>query len=72
MKTMTQKVTEYYGVKTIDDVLKKINWCDSVYPGFCVNKDCNYVEDMLEPDGYCDCPDCGKKVKSLPMLFGII
>ena len=69
---MKQKLMEYYGCKNLNEVMEKIDWTDSVFQGFCTNKDCNHIVESIEPDGYGTCPDCGGKIKSVPMLFGII
>lgn len=66
-----QQLAEIEGVDVIDLIEK--GTFDSVCPGICTNKDCDYTTEV-EPDcssGYCEV--CGTNtVKSACVLAGII
>ena len=66
-----EKLAKIEGL-SVDKMLERATF-DSVNPGICVNKDCDYTTDV-EPDcdsGYCE--ECGTQtVKSALMLAGLI
>lgn len=68
-----QKLAEYEGFNSPMELLADVGH-DSVVPGICMNKDCDYVSLSMEPDqgqGYCE--ECGTNtVKSIHRLVGCI
>lgn len=66
-----KKLAKNWGL-TVDELLEQSTY-DSVVPGICIHKNCDYTTEV-EPDcydGYCEC--CGTNtVKSALALLGII
>lgn len=62
-------VAEECGFATVEEMLAAATF-DSVCPGVCLN--CHTVVESLEPDGECQCDECGRNVKSVLLIAGII
>ncbi len=62
-------VAEEVGFDTVEEMLAAATF-DSVCPGVCLN--CHTVVDTLEPDGQCVCDECGRQVKSILLIAGLI
>lgn len=59
---------EDFGFESLEDMFAS-GICDGVCPAICSN--CGYTEE-LEPDGYCECPECGGRVQSVLLIAGMI
>jgi len=69
--TKLEKLAEIEGL-TVDELLEKATF-DSVVPGICTNKDCDYSTEVEPDQGRGWCEECQKNtVKSALMLAGII
>lgn len=64
---LLRMAADEYGYDSVMDMLSAATF-DSVCPAVC---QCGYTED-LEPDGYCECPECGRKMKSVLLIAGLI
>jgi len=65
-----QKLLEIEGYENTEDFLENGNPYDSILPGICMNKKCNFVKDV-EPDcsdGFCE--NC--KTNSVVSIFYLI
>jgi len=72
MTSKLQQLAEIEGFEDAYELLESVGH-DSVNPGICINKECDYTTEV-EPDcrnGYCE--ECGTQtVKALSVLFGVI
>lgn len=57
------------GFATVEDMLASATF-DCTCPGVCLH--CHEIVEPLEPDGYCECPECGGSVKSVLLIAGLI
>jgi hypothetical protein len=62
-------VAEDCGFETVEEMLASAV-CDGSCPGVCLR--CHSVVETLEPDGYCECKECGSTVRSILLIAGMI
>lgn len=62
-------VAEEVGFETVEEMLAAATF-DCVCPGVCLH--CHEIVESLEPDGYCECPECNGQVKSVLLIAGLI
>ena len=61
-------VADEFGFDTVEDMLASAV-CDGVCPAVCPH--CHNTME-LEPDGYCECEECGGKMRSVLLIAGMI
>lgn len=66
-RELLQMAADDYGYDSVTDMLSDATF-DSVCPAIC---QCGYSEE-LEPDGHCECPECGRQVRSVLLIAGLI
>jgi rRNA maturation endonuclease Nob1 len=57
------------GFGTVEEMLAEGSF-NGICPGVCMR--CKAIVESLEPDGYCECEECGSEVKSVLLLAGIV
>lgn len=62
-------VADECGFGTVEEMLASAI-TDCVCPGVCLR--CKEIVEPLEPDGYCECPECGGSVRSVLLIAGMI
>ena len=71
-KDKLSELADQYGYDTINEMLEEAA-SNSVVPAICINRDCDYT-DQLEPDAEkYECPDCNTNtVNSCLIIAGLI